>query len=527
MFKRFLLSLFFVLAFATQGWAVGCTGTGNCYWVGGTGNASNTAKWATASGGGTTGGLPGPGDIANIDANSGGGTYTIDGSPTYLGFIVVNINKTDVLSFSGSLTTGALGTVSLTGLSSTNRLFIKSSVLGTTRAFNVPLTGVVTVTNVDFQDITMGGGFDAGATASSIGDALGNTFGWSSVQPDVSAAQTLVATGTINWSTAANWTSRVPLPQDDVTLPSMGAATTLTADMPHMGRNITATNYNRTLSFASTSNTLFGNVALGASGTFSGTQGLTLAGRGAQTVTSNTKSFPQAITVVAFGGTYQQQDNFVVPDIQNFTILNGTWDSQQFNLSCGGVSASAGTAKTLKATSASTWSITGTGGTIFSMNAVNAMTLFAARIKLTGNVTTSAIFSGAGFIYGSLWWSSTTSIGTLIITGANTFASLQSDNTTARTWQFPNGVTQTIGPNGFKIVGRGEALTTLKSDSAGQQFTLKTLGGGTIKANYLAIKDSKVIGGNWYAGTQSVNNGNNTGWKFMNPDNGLILMLRH
>jgi hypothetical protein len=44
--------------------------------------------------------------------------------------------------------------------------------------------------------------------------------------------------GTKNWSDPTAWTSRVPLPQDDVMIKATPAKTVLTADMPRLGRNI-------------------------------------------------------------------------------------------------------------------------------------------------------------------------------------------------------------------------------------------------------------------------------------------------
>src|SRR3989344_2068505 len=61
--------------------AAGCAGTGECYWVGGTGSWSDTTKWATATGGATTGGLPGTGDncIWDSGSNTSNAAYTTTG----------------------------------------------------------------------------------------------------------------------------------------------------------------------------------------------------------------------------------------------------------------------------------------------------------------------------------------------------------------------------------------------------------------------------------------------------------------
>ena len=59
----------------------------NRYWVGGSGNwtSSNTTNWSTSSGGSGGASVPGSGDTAIFDANSGGGTVTIQSSQPSVG----------------------------------------------------------------------------------------------------------------------------------------------------------------------------------------------------------------------------------------------------------------------------------------------------------------------------------------------------------------------------------------------------------------------------------------------------------
>ena len=57
--------------------AAGCAGTGECYWVGGTGSWSDTTKWATATGGATTGSVPTSADNAHFNADSNTTAYTV------------------------------------------------------------------------------------------------------------------------------------------------------------------------------------------------------------------------------------------------------------------------------------------------------------------------------------------------------------------------------------------------------------------------------------------------------------------
>src|SRR5439155_2305887 len=73
--------------------AASCVG-GNCFWIAGSGNFSDSTHWSLTSGGVTCVCTPGATDTVTFDANSGGGTATQD-----------NVSFT-----SGSVTVGA-GTV--------------------------------------------------------------------------------------------------------------------------------------------------------------------------------------------------------------------------------------------------------------------------------------------------------------------------------------------------------------------------------------------------------------------------------
>ncbi len=77
---RTLIALCFVLI-------AGSAQAANCYWVGGTGNSTNPARWSSSTGGaGSTcagsGGIPGSADVAIFDGASGGGVVTFDANMT-------------------------------------------------------------------------------------------------------------------------------------------------------------------------------------------------------------------------------------------------------------------------------------------------------------------------------------------------------------------------------------------------------------------------------------------------------------
>ncbi len=92
------------------------------YWVGGTGNWSNTARWSTTSGGTGGASVPGTGDAVIFNSSSGGGTSTLDSSFTvqtltmtgYTGTLAygtntISLNSTGAI-FAGDTTYSVSGT---------------------------------------------------------------------------------------------------------------------------------------------------------------------------------------------------------------------------------------------------------------------------------------------------------------------------------------------------------------------------------------------------------------------------------
>lgn len=439
---------------------------------------------------------------------TGAGVWALGGNVTSPAFSYTSTtNKTDSLTFNNGAVISSVGSLTLAGNSTVNRAFIKSNTLGTQRSILVPSGATVTLTNVDFQDIASAGTYGTW-TGTSLGDCLGN----SGITFDASTTQTWTSTASnASWSDVTRWTSRVPLPQDDVELGAQAAAGSANPDMPRMGRNINASNYNRTLGFSFTSNTIFGNITLGASGTYSGTNALTLAGRGAHTITSNGKTFPQAVTVAAFGGTYTAQD--AAGGASTLTTSVGTFNGGAFDMSFVQYVTSAGA--TIAGTSAATWNVAGGNGTSpWSVSASSVLTNFFATIKFTAAVTTTVTFGGGGKTYSNFYWSSTSATGILTITGANTFADFKIDGTTARTVTFPSSTTTTMGS--FTRSNQGTAVLTIGSSTPGTVHTLSKAGGGNVILDYLNISDSVAIGGNWYAGRNSTNTTplTNVGWFF-------------
>ncbi len=437
------------------------------------------------------------------------GTIQLTSGPTFKSFSSTSTtNKLDSLLLTGNLTIAASGSLVLAGNSTVNRAFVRSSTLGTQLTVSVPSTATVTLTNVDFQDIASAGTFGTW-TGTSLGDCLGNsgiTF-----DPSVSLTWDTSKTGAQNWS-GSNWlgtTNRVPLPQDDVVLPAIGSATTITMDMPRIGRNQDWSAFNRTMA-AGSAYTVFGNQILGASNTIAAVT-TTLAGRGAQTITSNGKAFNNTININAFGGSYTLQDNLSTPS--GIQVNNGTFAGGPFDLTA--LSLGSSSTPTRAISGSGTWSFTGTSGTLWNASGSGlTTTAFTGTIKFTGNVTTTITFAGNGLTYPNFWWSSTTATGTLIIAGANTFNDFKINRTTARTIQFPAGP-QTI--TSWTDESLGTAILTL---NGGGSSAVLTKASGVVSTDYLnvinidapAVPDASL----WFAGAHSTNV-SGTRFRFLPP----------
>jgi hypothetical protein len=424
--------------------------------------------------------------------------------------------KTDAMSLQGNMV--ITGTLTLTGNSATNRLLIQSSVVGTARTIT---TAAVSITNVDFMDIT-GAGAAAPFTGTSLGDALGN----SGITFDAPLTLFRVGAGG-SWS-ASNWSlttggatgQRVPLPQDNVNVDS-GATGTVTMDMPRMGKDISFAGTTATWSLNSFTTTAFGSWLFSAGVVLSGGSGLlVLGGRGTHTITWAGKSLSTlGLTISAPGATYTAQDAITLL-LGRLTVNNGHFQGNGFSHSFDSFVSISGLTRAATM-GAVAWMITGVGATTWNVSATG-LTFSGASGTIVYSVATTAsrTFAGGGLAYGTLTYTVAGSTGALIITGANTWngAWNLSDTTNARSVTMPAGVTQTFVPGFvFNINGSSGKLTTFTSSTPGSPWTLSKAG-GTVIADWLSLTDSAAIGGaGWYAGANSTNVSGNSGWVFAVP----------
>ena len=137
------------------------------------------------------------------------------------------------------------------------------------------------------------------------------------------------------------------------------------------------------------------------------------------------------------------------------------------------------------------------------------MTANTATINISGNCTNtnSLNFNGATV---NLTGATST------ITGSNTFNTLGLTRADVQTITFTAGTTQTV--TNFTR-NAGTQIKTLQSSNPGLQWSITKAGAGYIDLDYLSISrstaspDTRVF----YAGANSTNVGNNTGWIFTVP----------
>lgn len=413
----------------------------------------------------------------------------------------------------------------------TNALSLNGTAVGTGRALiesdrsgiQTTITAAsVSASYVDFQDIkgAGAGNWDLSAITGFSGDCGGN----SGITFTPSVMQTSTGTASFNWSTHG-WTTRVPLPQDDVSVPNaFVAGRTITIGTGiRIGRNVTfSCTGSPTVSNGTIS--VFGSLNLTGVGSVTG-NGITFSGRTASTLKTSTAVLGVNVGIIieTLNGSITLSDDcktgnglsvdfgtlnlngkrftgtsasfggsvFGVPDVSN-VIFNGGIIECNFTLA------------------ATVWS-TSPGGAFDTSN--------GGTIQISGSTTNARTFAGGGYSYPRLLFTNATANGTLIISGSSSFTSIECLATNKQTIKFTAGTTTST--SGFKVTGVPSNLITITSTSTAT-FALKKTNGIKVSSDYLNISHSVATPANvWFAGEHSVNNQATvtagSGWIFSVP----------
>lgn len=461
--------------------------------------------------------MTGAGAVFNKQANTsvggaslaftGGGACSISAAHTGTKDITFTgtASKTDSLSIGGGIVISGAFTVN--GNSAVNRVLVAPATTVTAVAKTITAATVV-ASNVDFREITGAGAasWDLSAITGGSGDCGGNT----NITFTTPATQTWAGTNGGNWSANA-WTSRVPLPQDDVVInAAFSAAQTVTADMPRLGKTIDWTGATGAPTFTrSIPTTIFGGLKLIAGMTFGDAQPTVFEGRASYQLAMGGKAFTADVAISMVGGTLTLLDDYH-QTAGNLTLNNGTLDAATFNVTLLAF-VSAGAATRVLSLGSGTWTINGTTATIWNL-ATGGLTLNAgtSTIVLADTGSVAKTFAGAGKTYNNL---TITGGGTGVwtISGSNTFATMTIN--APKNVRFTAGTTQTFTTD---FIARGSIgnIITIDTQTAGTPAILSKAS-GDVSCNYVSLKDSTAQGGaTWYAGSSSTSVSGNTGWSF-------------
>lgn len=433
----------------------------------------------------------------------------INGANTFTNFTVNGAaNVRGYLAFAASQT--ITGTLTLQGNSPANRILVMSTAWGTP----MTLTAAnVSVANANFQDITGAGSgnWDFSAVSGLSGDCGGN----SGIIFTPPATQTWQNPDGGIWSNPANWTSRVPLPQDDVVMGSaFNAGKTVQLDMPDLGKNIDWTGAANTPVWGGTmpNAMIHGSLTLIPGMTVGNYISFHFVGRAASALTTAGISLTGGnLLLTMVGGTLTLQDN-VTLTAGGIVLGLGTLNANNKNVTATGFVSSNSNTRTLTMGSG-IWTLTG-AGTVWDTGTSTNLTLDSdtSTIAITDSSASAKTFAGGGMTYNNLTIAGG-GTGAVVFTGSNTFNNLTIG--APKTVTFTSGTTQTILGD-FTALGSAGNLITLNSSTAGSIATL-AMASGRVNASYLSIKDVSVTGGAaWYAGANSSYAGGNvgTGWIF-------------
>ena len=428
---------FIILAIPRTSYAAGCTGTGACYWVGGTGNWNNPAFWATTSGGATTGGLPSITDDCIFDANSGGGTSTVNVTTScnsisfngaahnsdYTGTLTSGgaIYASGSLEFSASMTRSYTGTITMSGESGTYTIISN----GTTGAENITFKGKTTGT-YQFKDnytstgtlnLTSGtlDAADGGANHDISIKAFSSTNSNTRTLTMGSGIWTLTGNSAAIWDTTTDTVMTIT-GSGRIVANYSGSTGTRTINVGPKNRvpdlYVTAgtdiLNFNRTSALFSSMDftgftgdlsrfsipRLTGSVTFGPNMTLSGNTGftasgsvtfgsgmtrtntgtITLNGSGTQIITSNGTTGAEGLTIGQTGVSPAVQ----LADTYNSTgamvLTTGTFDANDKDVTIKSLSSTNANTRTLTMGSG-TWTLTGGSATLWDTSTDSAMTL--------------------------------------------------------------------------------------------------------------------------------------------------------
>lgn len=307
----------------------------------------------------------------------------------------------------------------------------------------------------------------------------------------------------------------------DFFIPNMAAANTFSIVASGVVRSLDFTGASCTWTVNTL--TMYGSLTLSSTMSIGGTGGITFAATfGTNTITTNGKTLPGSIEINGVGGTYALGSALTLAANRVVALTNGSFNANNFSVTATAFQSNNSNVRSLTL-GTSTVTVTASNPSVaWDLPTSTNMTLSASASTIilanagSGGFTGPINFYGGGLTYGTVTMAGgATASQTLVVTGANTFATLNHTKTVAFTVTLPASTTTTVTTWG--INGTAGNLITLNSSTAATQATLDKAGGGTVSASYLSIQDSNATPGSTWTASNSTDAGNNTGWSFPIP----------
>jgi len=331
------------------------------------------------------------------------------------------------------------------------------------------------------------------------------------------------STNTVNWSDSSGGLGgfSVPTAADNVFFDAnsnvgTGAFTVTMANSPRVCNDFTASGLDGAMTLAGTAIglTVSGSLTFQATNftlTYTGTTTFNATTTG-KTITTNGVSFGGIVTFNGVVGSWSLGSAFSGTGI---ILTNGTLNLAGYT-----------TTLSLRFTTATgTKNLTFNGGTIV---CTGATTTAFNNTAPTGFTTTAGTGTGTismtsasakTFVGNGSTFNCTLNqggAGALTITGSNTFGNITNTykTTGATSILFTAATTSTFAD--WNASGESTRLLTIGSVTAASHTLSKA--SGTVSADFLSISRSTATGGaGWYAGANSTDGGNNSGWIFTAP----------
>jgi fibronectin-binding autotransporter adhesin len=381
------------------------------------------------------------------------GTHTFNQSNTFNSLSITAPSSAGLRQVALTADQTITGTLTVAGASAARRIFLRSSAVGTTRTLTV---GTLSADDCDFRDITIAG-TAAGGSPTRAGDCGGNsgvTFpAPKTVYWNLSGTRNWDANG---WATTSGGTpdaANFPLAQDTAVFDEAGSASivvmkTFNIGTVDMGARTTS------MQLQGAGLTIYGDWSFGTGVSTGSSAGITFAGQGTTTITSNGVEFGLPVTFDCATGTVQLADALELTSARTLTLTSGTFDAVSYNVTAGKLTA--GSTATLKMGSG-TWTCSGTG-TVWNLNSITTLYKGTADILLSDTTTTARTFTGSAHSYNKLTIGGATGTSTLTITSNNQFTELASTKTVAHTIALGTS-TQTFGK--WSVTGTSGNVVTL------------------------------------------------------------------